>query len=390
MARKPPRNRPPRVTRNQQHAAQAAARRRRSAAPPGQAKLRQAAERGPGAPPHNSAAEQALLGAILVNNAAYYRVSDFLLAEHFAEGRHGRIFAAIAKLIDRSQVADPVTLKTLFDQGGALTEIGGGEYLARLATSMVTIINAGDYGRTIYDLWQQRAEDASAKTSPSSVLPPEWEQERAAMLERLGAIEAALEQIAPIVERLEVGPPAAPGIGHNQSPEPLPIETEQIRIGISAANVLRTVLSEDRPRPEAIRLCGLVLRQVGRGIGALMKWVAAKGDALVDAAVKVGGRARWQDHHPSRRSGDRAQPVERRYRRYRRYRRARRAFLAGAGDLALIAPSKQRRVEHRRQPHPRLLELHAHHRPRQVLIRRPQRVGSVRPPTVDPSMDHWR
>jgi hypothetical protein len=177
----------------------------------------------------------------------------------------------------------------LFDQGGALTEIGGGEYLARLATSMVTIINAGDYGRTIYDLWQQRAEDASAKTSPSSVLPPEWEQERAAMLERLGAIEAALEQIAPIVERLEVGPPAAPGIGHNQSPEPLPIETEQIRIGISAANVLRTVLSEDRPRPEAIRLCGLVLRQVGRGIGALMKWVAAKGDALVDAAVKSAG-----------------------------------------------------------------------------------------------------
>jgi replicative DNA helicase len=107
-------------------------------------------------PPHNIEAEQALLGAILVNNAAYHRVSDFLLAEHFAEGVHGRIFAAIAKLMERGQIANPVTLKNLFDQDGALAEIGGAQYLARLAASMVTIINAGDYGRTIHDLYLRR------------------------------------------------------------------------------------------------------------------------------------------------------------------------------------------------------------------------------------------
>jgi replicative DNA helicase len=107
-------------------------------------------------PPHNIEAEQALLGAVLVNNAAYHRVSDFLLPEHFAEGVHGRIFGAIAKLIERGQIANPVTLKNLFDQDGALTEIGGAQYLARLATSMVTIINAGDYGRTIHDLYLRR------------------------------------------------------------------------------------------------------------------------------------------------------------------------------------------------------------------------------------------
>jgi replicative DNA helicase len=72
-------------------------------------------------PPHNIEAEQALLGAILVNNAAYHRVSEFLLAEHFAEAVHGRIFAAIAKLIERGQIANPVTLKNLFDQDGALS-----------------------------------------------------------------------------------------------------------------------------------------------------------------------------------------------------------------------------------------------------------------------------
>jgi replicative DNA helicase len=107
-------------------------------------------------PPHNIEAEQALLGAILVNNGAYYRVSEFLRPEHFADPVHGRIFAAIGKLIDRGQIADPLTLKNLFDQDGALAEIGGAVYLARLAASVVTIINAADYGRTIHDLHLRR------------------------------------------------------------------------------------------------------------------------------------------------------------------------------------------------------------------------------------------
>jgi len=69
---------------------------------------------------------------------------------------HGRVFAAIAKLMERGQLANPVTLKNLFDQDGALAEIGGAQYLARLAASVVTIINAQDYGRTIHDLFLRR------------------------------------------------------------------------------------------------------------------------------------------------------------------------------------------------------------------------------------------
>src|SRR5690242_10950314 len=107
-------------------------------------------------PPHNNEAEQALLGAILVNNNAYHRVSEFLLPEHFADAVHGRIYAAAGKLIERGQVANPVTLKNLFDQDGALAEIGGAAYLARLAAAVVTIINAEDYGRTIHDLYLRR------------------------------------------------------------------------------------------------------------------------------------------------------------------------------------------------------------------------------------------
>jgi replicative DNA helicase len=102
-------------------------------------------------PPHNFEAEMALLGAILTNNRAYDRVSEFLRPEHFADSRHGRIYEVAGRLIDHGQIADPVTLKNYFEQDGDLNEIGGTQYLARLAASVVTIINAEDYGHTIHD-----------------------------------------------------------------------------------------------------------------------------------------------------------------------------------------------------------------------------------------------
>jgi replicative DNA helicase len=110
----------------------------------------------PRVPPHNYEAEQALLGALLANNEVYNRVSEFLRAEHFADALHGRIYEAIGKLVLRGQIANPVTLKNLFDQDGALSEIGGAQYLVQLAQAVVTVINAEDYGRAIFDLYLRR------------------------------------------------------------------------------------------------------------------------------------------------------------------------------------------------------------------------------------------
>jgi replicative DNA helicase len=107
-------------------------------------------------PPHNYDAEQALLGAILVDNRTFDRVHEFLRPDHFFDVLHGRIYEAIARLIERGQVANPVTLKNQFDQDTALAELGGAQYLARLAASVVSIINAGDYGRAVHDLYLRR------------------------------------------------------------------------------------------------------------------------------------------------------------------------------------------------------------------------------------------
>jgi replicative DNA helicase len=107
--------------------------------------------------PHNIEAEQALLGAILINNEAMDRVSQFLEPIHFFDPLHGQIFEIAGKMIQTGKQATPITLKTFFDSAEPIdAHMTVPQYLGRLATSATTIINAEDYGRTIYDLAVRR------------------------------------------------------------------------------------------------------------------------------------------------------------------------------------------------------------------------------------------
>lgn len=108
--------------------------------------------------PHNLEAEQALLGAILVNNEALDRVSSFLSPAHFFDPLHGRIFETLATLIHAGKSATPITVKTFFENTDPIdSETSVPQYLGRLAANATTIINAAEYGRTIYDLATRRA-----------------------------------------------------------------------------------------------------------------------------------------------------------------------------------------------------------------------------------------
>ena len=102
--------------------------------------------------PNNLEAEQALLGAILVNNEALDRVSSFLKPDHFFDSLHARIFESAAKLIMGGKRATPITLKTFFQADEPVGDLTVPQYLGRLAANATTIINAEDYGRTVYDL----------------------------------------------------------------------------------------------------------------------------------------------------------------------------------------------------------------------------------------------
>ena len=107
-------------------------------------------------PPGNVEAEQALIGAIMLNNRAYEAVSDFLKPDHFCDPVHAKVYDSICLLIEQGHQANPITLKSYLEQDPVIQEAGGMNYLTSLANSVITIVNTSEYGRLIYDLHIRR------------------------------------------------------------------------------------------------------------------------------------------------------------------------------------------------------------------------------------------
>jgi len=112
---------------------------------------------GPPALPHNVEAEAALLGALMIDNRLAEDVQLKLRADHFFEPAHGRIYEAILKLVDRNMIANPVTLRPMFEGDAELKELGGPAYLAQLTGSGAALIGARDFAEQVYDLALLRA-----------------------------------------------------------------------------------------------------------------------------------------------------------------------------------------------------------------------------------------
>src|SRR5262249_35152736 len=87
---------------------------------------------------------------------AFYRVSDFLESRHFFEHVHQKIYEVAGSMIRVGKIANPVTLKTFLPADVDIAGLTVSQYLARLAAEATTVINAEDYGRTIYDLSTRR------------------------------------------------------------------------------------------------------------------------------------------------------------------------------------------------------------------------------------------
>lgn len=106
--------------------------------------------------PANIEAEQALLGAILMRNAAFDMVSGFLEAEHFYEHLHQRIYAIAAEMLRKGKSVTPILMKSYFEGEMIGEDMPVSKYLMRLAAEAVTIINAKDYGLAIHEMWIRR------------------------------------------------------------------------------------------------------------------------------------------------------------------------------------------------------------------------------------------
>ena len=106
--------------------------------------------------PSNVECEQAVLGSIFCNSATYHQVSGFLRAEHFFEPVHRRIYSAIEDTMARGEKLSASLFKPTFDRDPLFKDVGGGSYLARLASSVVTIFMAPDQAREVVQCWRRR------------------------------------------------------------------------------------------------------------------------------------------------------------------------------------------------------------------------------------------
>ncbi len=131
--------------------------------------------------PHNIEAEQQLLGAILVNNDVYDRISSLVKPEHFHDPVHQRIFEIASTRIRKNALASPVTLKAFMEDDEGLKELGGPAYLARIAAAAISAYAARDYAQMIYELAVRRdlirlGQDISARAAQMDVTSEPKEQ----------------------------------------------------------------------------------------------------------------------------------------------------------------------------------------------------------------------
>ncbi len=106
--------------------------------------------------PANVQAEQMLIGAILVNHDYLNTVSEFLRPDHFFEPIHQKIYNAIEVITEKGLIATPVTLRSMLERDELFQQLGGSDYLNKLATLSMMVINPLDYGKIIYDLAVRR------------------------------------------------------------------------------------------------------------------------------------------------------------------------------------------------------------------------------------------
>lgn len=99
--------------------------------------------------PHNIEVEQALLGAVLVNNDALHQVSNLLEPAHFFEPIHQQIYETSRTLIRSGKLATPITLRSYLPATLDIAGLSLGKYLARLTANATTIINAPDFAREV-------------------------------------------------------------------------------------------------------------------------------------------------------------------------------------------------------------------------------------------------
>ena len=102
-------------------------------------------------PPHSIEAEQSVLGGLLLDNAAWYKIADFVSSEDFYRYDHRLIFQHIARLINSAKPADVITVFESLSSAAKAEEVGGVAYLNALAQNTPSAANIRRYAEIVRD-----------------------------------------------------------------------------------------------------------------------------------------------------------------------------------------------------------------------------------------------
>ena len=100
-------------------------------------------------PPQNLDAEQAVLGSLLIDKNAIYKVADLLTPEDFYSPAHEKIYGVILELYVKHQPIDLLTVTSKLKEMDSLKEVGGSSYLAELTNQVTTSSNVGNYATSV-------------------------------------------------------------------------------------------------------------------------------------------------------------------------------------------------------------------------------------------------
>src|SRR3954465_11360710 len=107
-------------------------------------------------PPHSIEAEQSMLGALLLDNQAFDRVADLVVAGDFYRDDHRRIWPHIVKLVEANRPADVVTVSESIDASEDKDKTGGPAYLGALAQNTPSALNIRRYAELVRERSVQR------------------------------------------------------------------------------------------------------------------------------------------------------------------------------------------------------------------------------------------
>src|SRR5262245_4721456 len=102
-------------------------------------------------PPQDIAAEQCVLGGMMLSKDAIADVVEVLRGHDFYKPAHQSVYDAIIDLYGRGEPADPVTVSAELTKRGEIARIGGAPYLHTLISSVPTAANAGYYAKIVQE-----------------------------------------------------------------------------------------------------------------------------------------------------------------------------------------------------------------------------------------------